>query len=221
MLRRWLLIGMAALAALVVAPVAWYLLSPLFINRTVDEDLPVVEATAVQSAAPSPLMATMPTAMPAPTRPAATSAAVPETATPTSAPEPPATTAAPTAIPPTATSVPPAEPVALKQGQFHPVEHEGAGSATIYQLSDGQRVLRLQDFSVLNGPDLYVWLSSAADANDARTILEGQYVELGRLKGNQGNQNYVLPADLDLDAYRSVTIWCRQFSVNFATAPLE
>ena len=214
MLRRWLLIGMAALGMLVVAQVAWYLLSPLWIDRTVDEALPGVAVAVEQSAAPRPLATALPT------RPAATSATLPNAPTATPAPEPPTATAAPTAILPAPTAVP-AEPIVLKQGQFHPVEHEGAGSATLYQLADGQRVLRLQDFSVLNGPDLHVWLSSAADASDTRTILESRYVELGPLKGNQGNQNYALPDDLDLELYRSVTIWCRQFSVNFATAPLE
>jgi hypothetical protein len=82
-------------------------------------------------------------------------------------------------------------------------------------------VLRLENFATDNGPDLFVWLSSAPDANDAQAILNSQYVSLGRLKGNQGNQNYELPADLDLDNVHSVTIWCRQFSVNFTTAPLE
>lgn len=222
MLRRWMRIGMAVLGVLVIAPVAWYLLSPLVINRTVDEALPVAQAAVVASAtANTPTATTIATAVPSPTRPAATSAAVPGAVTPTAAAEPPTATTAPTALPPTPTAAPPVEPVVLKQGQFHPVEHEGAGSATIYRLADGQHVLRLQDFSVLNGPDLHVWLSSAADASDARTILESQYVELGPLKGNQGNQNYTLPADLDLELYRSVTIWCRQFSVNFATAPLE
>lgn len=219
MLRRWLLIGIAALGVLVVAPVAWYLLSPLWIDRTVDEALPGVRVAAEQSAAPGPVATATPAATAMLTPPTATSAALPAVPSATSAPEPPTATAAPTSVP--APTAPPAEPIVLKQGQFHPVEHEGAGSATFYQLADGQRVLRLQDFSVLNGPDLHVWLSSAADASDARTILESRYVELGPLKGNQGNQNYTLPDDLDLSLYRSVTIWCRQFSVNFATAPLE
>jgi hypothetical protein len=101
------------------------------------------------------------------------------------------------------------------------VTHEGQGTAAIYRLPNGKRVLRLSNFEVLNGPDLFVWLSSAPDANNARTILKSRYVSLGRLKGNQGNQNYELPADLDLSQFNSVTIWCRRFSVNFATAPLK
>jgi hypothetical protein len=115
----------------------------------------------------------------------------------------------------------PAEPVALVSGEFHDVTHHGSGTATIFRLPDGQHILRFENLDVLNGPDLYVWLSAAEDADDARTILDAEYVELGRLKGNIGNQNYEIPAEVDLSQIKSVTIWCRQFSVNFATAPLR
>ena len=133
----------------------------------------------------------------------------------TAVPEP---TAEPTPIP-APTTIP--EPVVVLSGAFHPVEHEGTGSATIYRLADGRLILRFEQFEVLNGPDLYVWLSGAADANSAKEIIDGGYFEVGRLKGNQGNQNYELPADIDISKYRSVTVWCRQFSVNFATAALR
>lgn len=113
------------------------------------------------------------------------------------------------------------EPITLKTGAFHAVKHQGNGTATIYELEDGKRVLRLENFSTDNGPDLFVWLSAAPDANDEQTILNDEYVSLGPLKGNQGNQNYEIPADLDISAFNSVTVWCRQFSVNFTTAPLK
>jgi hypothetical protein len=101
------------------------------------------------------------------------------------------------------------------------VEHPGSGTATIYELPDGSRTLRLENFATDNGPDLYVYLSAAPDSNDEQTVLNNEYVSLGQLKGNQGNQNYELPADLDVAAYNSVTVWCQQFSVNFTTAPLQ
>jgi hypothetical protein len=52
-------------------------------------------------------------------------------------------------------------------------------------------------------------------------VTKAGFVELGKLKGNEGDQNYDVPEDLDLSKYRAVTIWCRRFSVNFATAPLN
>jgi hypothetical protein len=111
-------------------------------------------------------------------------------------------------------------PVALASGRFHGVAHEGKGLATIFQLPDGQRVLRFTEFETSNGPDVRVYLVAADDAADNETVTRVGFVEVGPIKGNQGDQNYTLPADLDLSKYRAVTIWCRRFGVNFATAPL-
>jgi len=111
-------------------------------------------------------------------------------------------------------------PVPLYTGEFHGVAHETRGIATIYQLPDGKRVLRLTDFETSNGPDVQVYLGMAPDADDNETVTEAGFVGLGSLKGTTGDQNYDLPGDLDLSQYRSVTIWCRRFGVNFATAPL-
>lgn len=111
-------------------------------------------------------------------------------------------------------------PAALATGQFHSVSHETKGTATIHNLGGGHRVLRLTDFATSNGPDVRVYLVAAADAKDNETVTKAGFVELGELKGNEGDQNYDVPADLDLTKYRAVTIWCRRFGVNFATAPL-
>jgi hypothetical protein len=111
-------------------------------------------------------------------------------------------------------------PAALATGQFHSVSHETKGTATIHDLGGGQRVLRLTDFATSNGPDVRVYLVAAADAKDNETVTKAGFVELGKLKGNEGDQNYDVPADLDLTKYRAVTIWCHRFGVNFATAPL-
>jgi hypothetical protein len=108
----------------------------------------------------------------------------------------------------------------LATGRFHSVAHETHGSATIQDLGGGRRVLRLTDFATSNGPDVRVYLVAAPDASDNATVTKAGFVELGKLKGNQGDQNYDVPDDLDLTHYRAVTIWCRRFSVNFATAPL-
>jgi len=111
-------------------------------------------------------------------------------------------------------------PVALFTGQFHGVAHETKGMATIHQLPDGKRVLRFTDFQTSNGPDVQVYLGIAPDANDNETVTKAGFYHVGPLKGNIGDQNYDLPSDLDLSKYHSVTIWCRRFGVNFATAPL-
>jgi hypothetical protein len=113
-----------------------------------------------------------------------------------------------------------AVPVAVASGSFHSVAHETKGLATVHQLPDGARLLRLTEFVTSNGPDVRVYLIAAADATDDATVKQAGFVELGKLKGNQGDQNYDIPADLELDKYRAVTIWCRRFGVNFGTAPL-
>lgn len=108
----------------------------------------------------------------------------------------------------------------LASGKFHSGSHETAGLATIRQFNDGRRVLSLTDFHTSNGPDVQVLLVAADDATDNATVTKAGFVRLAGLKGNIGDQNYELPADLDLSKYRAVTIWCRRFAVNFGTAPL-
>ncbi|HYY99111.1 MAG TPA: DM13 domain-containing protein [Pyrinomonadaceae bacterium] len=114
-----------------------------------------------------------------------------------------------------------AQSVKLASGNFHGVAHETKGVATIYQLPDGRKTVRLTEFQTSNGPDVQVYLVAAADANDNSAVTDAGFVSLGGMKGNVGDQNYDLPADVDLNKYRAVTIWCRRFGVNFATAPLR
>lgn len=109
----------------------------------------------------------------------------------------------------------------LLAGEFHGVAHRGVGTATITRAADGQRWLRLTNFETSNGPDVHVYLVAAEDANDAATVTSAGFVALGPLKGNIGDQNYAIPAEVDLDRYRAATIWCKRFGVNFATAPLR
>jgi Electron transfer DM13 len=108
----------------------------------------------------------------------------------------------------------------VRVGQFHNVIHNGSGTAALYRQKDGSYLLRLTKFEVLNGPDLHVFVSSAKNAGQA-DVTEENSVNLGRLKGNVGDQNYVIPKGAMLEKLNSVVIWCRRFHVNFVTAPLE
>lgn len=108
----------------------------------------------------------------------------------------------------------------MLQGAFYNVRYTGAGEARVEQGPDGVRYVRLQNFSVDNGPDLYVYLVPVdpVPGTSGRDI-PGAY-NLGQLKGNLGDQNYPLPAELDLSQYKSVVVWCQAFSVAFIAAPL-
>jgi hypothetical protein len=114
----------------------------------------------------------------------------------------------------------PAAPAPIAAGSFHSNAHETKGMATIYRRPDGSRILRLSSFETSNGPDVRVYLVAAPDVNDNATVKSAGFVELGKLKGNKGDQNYDVPASLNLGKYKSVTIWCARFNVNFGTAPL-
>ncbi len=112
------------------------------------------------------------------------------------------------------------EPMKLASGVFHAGAHETKGTAAIFKLADGKRTLRLTNFATSNGPDVHVYLVAAADAKDNDTVQNAGFVDLGSLKGNIGDQNYDVPANVDLAKYRAATIWCARFNVNFGTAPL-
>lgn len=111
----------------------------------------------------------------------------------------------------------------LETGTFHGKVHNTSGRATIYEESDGRRILRLTNFKTSNGPDVHVVLIAVKDANDDADFLKSgtERVELGKLKGNEGDQNYEIPAGTDLNKYRAVSIYCERFNANFGTAPLE
>lgn len=115
---------------------------------------------------------------------------------------------------------PPSGPIALTSGAFESrSRYTVSGTATVFQLEDGSRVLRLEDFSSTNGPDLFVYLTSA-DSADSDADINADFVDLGVLKGNVGNQNYEIADDVDLDHYDTVVIWCRRFTVGFGAADL-
>jgi hypothetical protein len=108
----------------------------------------------------------------------------------------------------------------LARGEFYSVAHETRGEATVHEVAGGGRLLRLSGFETSNGPDVRVYLVAASDPRDDESVKNAEVIDLGVLKGNIGDQNYELPAGIDLAKYRSVTIWCRRFSVNFGSAPL-
>ena len=120
---------------------------------------------------------------------------------------------------PTAQGGSSAQPV--ESGRFYSILHPTEGTATIYQMGDGTRVLRLTSFSTSNGPDVHVYMVAADDAKDVATVEKAGFVDLGVIKGNIGDQNYTLGGDLDLAKYRAVSIWCKRFSVNFGAAALR
>ena len=108
--------------------------------------------------------------------------------------------------------------VRLRSGRFESVRHPAKGVATAIRLARGGRVLTLTGFEVDNGPDLRLYLvAGAARAEDEVR----DFVDLGPLKGNRGDQQYELPRGVDLGRRATVVVWCRAFSVLFARAPLR
>lgn len=91
--------------------------------------------------------------------------------------------------------------------------HNAEGLAKIIPISNNDNILRLENLKVTNGPDLYVYLSTDKSASD--------FVNLGKLKANNGNQNYDIPPETDLSKYNTVLIWCKAFSVLFGSAELK
>jgi hypothetical protein len=110
---------------------------------------------------------------------------------------------------------------AVESGTFFGVMHPTAGTATVYRLADGDRILRFTHFRTSNGPDVHVYLVAADNAKDSATVKEADFIDLGTIKGNMGDQNYMLDNSLDLSKYRTVSIWCKRFAVNFGAAPLR
>ena len=130
---------------------------------------------------------------------------------------------APTEPAPAPTAAAPARPLALKSGSFRDADsfHKGSGLATIYRTPDGGHLLRLEDFQTTNGPELHVVLSQSPDPQSSAEVKSPGYLDLGKLKGNIGNQNYPIPGGTDVGAQMSVVIYCKPFSVVFSVAPLS
>ena len=195
-------IGIPLLA--IAIPVGWYLLSPLWERSFLEEAAPEFDRSAVAA-----------------TTPTATATAPPESAepSPTSAAE---TTAAST--PAAAATAAPAEDaasdggaqlVAFGQWQGSDDFHFARGDAYIVETEPGVYILRVENFSVRNGPDLFVYLSRNPDG------WEEEAINLGDLKATDGAFNYEIPSDIDIDEFKSAVVWCRRFAVLFGHATLE
>jgi len=110
----------------------------------------------------------------------------------------------------------PAASLAIPMGNFIGIGdgiHDAVGEVFVIEAEDGSKFLRFENFKASNGPDLYVYLATDETASD--------YVSLGKLKGNIGNQNYLIPSGADLSNQDTVLIWCKQFSVLFGSAKLS
>lgn len=209
MTRKRILIAAAVLAVPALA-LAWWLGSPLFIDRAVDEEFPLTADAAIPAGMTRAQVE----------RTMETMAMLPgdamDEAMPAAAPD--ADTSAPAAEAPAER-----EPVVVKRGMFRDADgfHRGEGSATLYRLADGSHTLRFEDFRVTNGPDLRVLLVAHPDPQGRGDVRDSANVELDRLKGNVGNQNYFFPEGIDPGDYAAVIIYCWPFRVVFAEAVLS
>lgn len=193
--KKFILIAVAILAVPALA-FAWWLLSPLFINQTVVEDFPM-SATA-----------DIPPDM---TRAEAEGVMVGMAKLDAPMTEPmPSPMAAGGAV-------------AVSAGEFQDADsfHRGSGDASIYRFPNGEGVLRIANFSVTNGPQLHVILTPNSNPSGRDGVRADGHVDLGRLKGNRGDQNYPIPADADLSSFGAAVIYCVPFNVVFSVASLE
>lgn len=197
--RSFVPIGVVIAIALAL-PLGWYLLSPLFINRTVEEAFPTTTSSEEMGEE-------METIMSEEVEVTATAAMEIAMAEPDTVME--------EAMPAEMATM-----TILAQGNFYDIAHHGMGMATVYQLADGSNILRFEDFEVLNGPELHVYLAPIDPVPDTIGVELSGAIDLGLLKGNIGSQNYELPTDLDISQYKSVVIWCQPFRVPFNAAPL-
>lgn len=192
------LTGVIIGSALVVFVFVWFEPHKAFIDERVDETIPTAAATTTTGAAPVTTSAPTTTAPP---------------------PDEPATTAATTATTPTTTMPEVEYPITLSESTFIDVAHGGSGTVLLLELEDHSRILRFEDLDVLNGPDLVVILSDRP-VSGLDDYADGEFLILDELKGNQGNQNYEIPAEVDLSQWKSAAIWCRRFNTTFNAADL-
>ena len=121
-----------------------------------------------------------------------------------------------------ATGSEPAGVITVSEGEFLSLEHETRGRALVVETADGKQFLRFEGFQTSDGPDLLVYLSAKEPAgSDDWYGYDRDFVDLGELKGNVGNQNYEIPSNIDLGRYSTAVVWCRRFEVGFAAAPMR
>jgi hypothetical protein len=197
MRNRGALIVVGIIGVLIVGAAGWYFVSPLLFDRTVDEEAPFQIPSAAELEE------------------------MPDEEQQELAAEVQSTAAAMEDKPMDETMPEADVATVLKLGTFVDADnfHKGSGIATIFELSDGSQVLRFEEFTVTNGPDLHVYLATG-NAPTGRDDL-GEFLDLGELKGNVGDQNYEIPAGMDLTAYQSIVIYCVPFHVVFSIATLS
>jgi Electron transfer DM13 len=213
--RRGIKIGAICTIVIIVGVGGYYLASPFFISTEVNEPLPtsIVQSESFQRFVAMDEEEKMQTAkqMSSQERDEIMAAAarvnnsIDESMDQTPLQQPPQNT----------TSTTTTSQDALRTGSFVGVGdgvHNAEGIAKVIPLQDGSNILRLENLQVTNGPDLYVYLATDKSASD--------FVSLGKLKANNGNQNYNIPSETDLTKYDTVLIWCRPFSVLFGSAEL-
>jgi hypothetical protein len=155
MKKKNIILIIAVVVIIVVIPIAWWLGSPLFLNKTVDEGIPTEGNNGEESSL-----------------------------------------------------------ILLYSGNFKDADdfHKAEGAAEVIEI-DSKKYLRFEDFSSTNVPDAHVYLSKDLKAND--------FIDIGELKGNIGNQNYEISDNIDLEEYDKVLIWCVPFRVLVGSAELE
>jgi hypothetical protein len=195
---RWIV----AILVILGAPVAWYLGSPLFINKTVDEPFPTTSGTP-QEAFPMSKGGTVPNGM---TQQQAEDMMVKASKVSATATDPKPGGSA-------------GEVVARGSLTAADSFHRGEGTVAIYRVGQ-ELVLRLDPFKVTNGPDLRVILTKLSFPKSGADVQQG-YLEVAKLKANLGSQNYTLAGDARLDDYHAVVIYCKMFHVLFSIAPLQ
>jgi hypothetical protein len=217
----WLAVGVVGTALLVVVLV-WFQPHKLVIDDTVSEPLPGLDLGAATASGGAPAVVSPEAVSP---NPSTTAIAAEDTAAavPTTIAAPPETTA--TVVEDLSTGLSGALSLAAQTSapqiaaasEFISLDHGTSGTALVVALPDGGVTLRFEDLDTSNGPDLYVVLTPhAAESGN----YDGR-LQLGRLKGNRGDQNYDIPPGTDLTAFRSVVIWCERFSSPFGAAPVE
>jgi hypothetical protein len=212
--KRVIAAGGGTLGLAIVAVLAFgvFEIHTAFIDDKVAEDGPVFSSGATAATDPPPTTTVDTTRAPS----VETAVDISVDASGATTVEPTLDTTADTTVVTTAPAI-----VTVASGQFVERSHPGSGTARVLSDGSSQRFLRFEDFSTDNGPDLFVYLTTAsADADADAFGVDGQYVNLGRLKGNVGAQNYEIPAEVDLNLFATVVIWCDRFSVAFTAADL-
>ena len=108
----------------------------------------------------------------------------------------------------------------VASGSFYRVEVRGEGTAKLYRLGDGRRILRFENFQTGENTDLFVWLSEVAKPENSAQADNSPHLELGNLKSTVGTQNYEIPASVPTERIRSIVIWCQPVAIAYAAAAL-